>query len=147
MTVRELIPTYKRSEYSPSVEFITNTVQAARYVRSIFPPDELEMRERFYAVYLTNRQEVLGYRLISVGGISSTVVDIRLVLQGALLTNATGILVAHNHPSGNLIPSEADEFITKKLSKAAAVMDYQLLDHIILVPDNDFYSFRDHGKL
>lgn len=147
MTARELVPVYKRSEYAPDVEFITNTVQAARYMRSLYPPDELELRERFYAVYLNTRQKVLGYRLISVGGINSTIVDVRIVLQGALLTNATGILICHNHPSGNLNPSSADEHITKKISEAAKLMDYQLLDHIILVPEDDFFSFSDDGKL
>lgn len=147
MTARELIPVYKRSDYVPAVEFITNTVQAARYLRSLYPSDELEMRERFYAAYLTRNQKVLGYRLISVGGICSTVVDIRLVMQGALLTNATGILICHNHPSGNKNPSQQDLSLTKTISEAAKVMDFQLLDHIILTPGEDFYSFCEEGKL
>ncbi len=147
MTARELVPVYKRSEYAPDVEFITNTFQAARYLRSLYPLDELEMRERFYAVYLTRNHKVLGFRLISAGGICSTVVDVRLIMQGALLTNATGILICHNHPSGNKNPSEQDLSITKTISEAAKVMDFQLLDHIILTPGPDFYSFCNEGRL
>ncbi|HOW09281.1 MAG TPA: JAB domain-containing protein [Bacteroidales bacterium] len=72
--------------------------------------------------------------------------DVRIILQAAIKTNASGIIVCHNHPSGNLTPSETDTKITKKIKDACSIMDIQLLDHLIIDPD-DFYSFADVGIL
>jgi len=88
----------------------------------------------------------MGYYLLSMGGIAGTVVDPKLVFQCALLSCAESIILCHNHPSTNLTPSEADHAITKKIAKAGKLLDITLLDHIIIT-ENSYYSFADHGNL
>jgi DNA repair protein RadC len=83
---------------------------------------------------------------MSTGGITGTVVDIRLLLSVALKTAATGIILAHNHPSGNLKPSEADKELTNKIKKASEYMDIKLLDHLIISSDS-YLSFSEQGHL
>ncbi len=88
----------------------------------------------------------MGIYEVSTGGISGTVVDIKLVLSAALLSCASGIILVHNHPSGNLQPSAADKVATKKMKEAARLVDVEILDHLILTSDG-FYSFADNGEL
>jgi DNA repair protein RadC len=83
---------------------------------------------------------------ISDGGISGTVTDVRLIMQSALLTNASGLILCHNHPSGTLIPSAMDSAVTNKIKKACEVLDIELLDHIIISTEG-YYSFADSGRL
>lgn len=90
---------------------------------------------------------VLGILSVSKGGISGTVTDVRLIFQGALKTNASGIIVAHNHPSGNALPSDSDKKITQKIKEAGNLLDIQLLDHIIILPVEGYYSFADEGTI
>jgi DNA repair protein RadC len=97
-------------------------------------------------LYLNNSNRTVGYSIASIGGITGTLVDIRLVLRDALLTQCTSLILVHNHPSGSLRPSQADIALTDKVQKAAAVMDVKLLDHLILTEDG-FYSMADDGRL
>ena len=83
---------------------------------------------------------------LSAGGMHGTVVDVKVLMKYALSKNASGILIAHNHPSGNLCPSEEDRLLTKKISQAAQLLDIRLLDHII-VAGNKYTSFADEGWL
>jgi DNA repair protein RadC len=89
---------------------------------------------------------ILGLIPISRSGVSGTVTDVRIVLQSAILSNASGIIVAHNHPLANLQPSESDSRITQKIKQAGEIMDKQLLDHLIITVE-DYYSFADNGLL
>lgn len=91
-------------------------------------------------------KQVLGYTLISEGGITETCADVRVILQAALLTNSVAIILAHNHPSGNLKPSRQDMEITKQVKNAAQLMRITVLDHLILT-DAGYYSFSDEGEL
>lgn len=109
--------------------------------------DSIEHVEEFKLLLLNRANKVLGIASLSKGGISGTVTDVRLVLQYAIKTNASGIIVAHNHPSGNLNPSESDSRITQKLKEAGNIMDIQLLDHLIITPDEEYYSFADNGLI
>jgi DNA repair protein RadC len=94
---------------------------------------------------LLNRgNQVLGVYSMSKGGVSGTIVDAKLVFSVALKCNASSIIIAHNHPSGSLTPSEADKRLTQKLKKASQYLDIVLLDHIIVTKE-DFYSFSDNG--
>lgn len=88
--------------------------------------------ECFYVMYLTKATKVIKTELLSSGGLSSTVADIRMILKNALLCNSTQLIIAHNHPSGTMKPSEQDLRLTKKLKDAAELMDIKLLDHIII---------------
>jgi DNA repair protein RadC len=108
--------------------------------------DTLEYCEEFKILLLTRSNSVLGIMAVSKGGISGTVTDVRIILQAALKSNASGIIVAHNHPSGNLNPSESDTKITQKIKEAGNIMDIQLLDHLIITGE-DYYSFADNGLL
>ena len=95
---------------------------------------------------LNQANQALGYTLISEGGLSSTDVDVRIVLQAALLTNAVALILAHNHPIGNTRPSKEDIQLTKHIKDAAQLMRINVLDHLILT-DTDYYSFLDDGLL
>ncbi|MEG1140915.1 MAG: JAB domain-containing protein [Clostridia bacterium] len=104
--------------------------------------------EEFWCLYLNRSNTVLKRVRLSMGAISETTVDIRILLKNALLLNATSIIIGHNHPSGNRLPSVNDNNFTKKLKEAASVMNISLLDHII-VPNNDprYYSYNNQGIL
>jgi DNA repair protein RadC len=106
----------------------------------------LEHRERFIALFTNQANRVISWITIGIGGIDSTTADVRIILQAAILCNASGIVLSHNHPSGNLKPSEADIRITHKIKSAAALMDIRVLDHLIVTP-YDFYSFADAGQI
>ena len=88
----------------------------------------------------------MGYIIAGIGGITATIVDVRLILRDALLTQSTSIILVHNHPSGSLTPSEADSLITDKVKKAAEAIDIKLLDHFILMEDS-YYSFAAYCVL
>ena len=100
--------------------------------------------EEFWVLYLNNSNKVLSKQQLGKGGITGTVVDVRLVFKAAIEMCATALILCHNHPSGTLIPSDADKQITKKLKAAGQHLDIQVLDHIIIT-ENGFYSFNDEG--
>jgi len=100
--------------------------------------------EEFWVLYLNNSNKVLSKSQQGKGGITGTMVDVRLVFKTALELGATAIILCHNHPSGGLIPSDADKQITKKLKAAGQNLDIQVLDHVI-VTENGYYSFSDAG--
>ena len=103
--------------------------------------------ELFKVVLLNQSNRVLGIVPISEGGISATYVDVRLILQAALLANATQVILAHNHPSGSMKPSTLDDVLTEKVRKVAELMEIHVADHIILSPEKEYYSYHDEGKL
>lgn len=96
---------------------------------------------------LNNANKIIGYTTISEGGLTSTIVDVRMILQTALVSNATSIILTHNHPSGNPRPSGQDDSLTKKTKSACELMDIRLLDHIIVTPYDSYYSYNDEGRL
>jgi DNA repair protein RadC len=102
--------------------------------------------EEFWIVYLNQSNKIVGKWLASKGGITSTMVDVRLVLKKALELMATGLILSHNHPSGKREPSQSDKDLTRKMIDAAKVMDIQVLDHLI-VTEKSYFSFADEGIL
>jgi len=102
--------------------------------------------EEFWVVYLNNSNKVISKLPISKGGITGTLVDVRLVYQAALEKGATAVILCHNHPSGNLTASEADKQITKKLKLAGESLDIKVLDHVIIT-ENGYFSFADECLL
>ena len=102
--------------------------------------------EEFWVLLLNRSNRVVDNIRISQGGISGTVIDVRLILKNALDRLASSLILCHNHPSGNLKPSDADIKITTKISEAGRTMDIQLLDHIIIA-DNSYFSFSDEGMV
>lgn len=106
---------------------------------------EVTERELFCVAYLNRAHKVLWTEIMFMGGITGTLVDKRLVIKKALIGNSTSIIVSHNHPSGAKQPSENDRKMTRELKEACKLLDISLLDHII-VTDNGYYSFSDHGE-
>jgi DNA repair protein RadC len=102
--------------------------------------------EEFWILFLNRSNKVISRMKLSQGGISGTVTDVRIVMKRAIEYLASGIIVCHNHPSGNLNPSESDTRITSKIKEAGNIMDIQLLDHLI-ISDKEYYSFADNGLL
>lgn len=113
----------------------------------IWDRDTLDYREMFIALYLNRCNEVLGYRIISIGGVAGTVVDVKQVLAIAVKANASSIVLAHNHPSGQLSPSQQDIDLTRKIKAGGVILDIQVLDHLILTSDDAYFSFADEGYL
>jgi DNA repair protein RadC len=136
--------------YRPAISnkpIIKSSLDAYNIVATFFPSSKIALQEKFVAMYLNRANRVLGVYELSNGGISGTVVDIRLLLSVALKTAASGIILCHNHPSGNLQPSTQDEEITKKIIAASKLLDITILDHMIVSPENSFYSFAEEGVL
>lgn len=104
------------------------------------------VHEEFWVVFLNRTNRVIGKIKLSQGGINGTVTDVRIIMKKAIEYLASGIIVCHNHPSGNLNPSESDTKITQKIKNAGDIMDIQLLDHII-IGIKEYYSFADNGLL
>ena len=102
--------------------------------------------EESHVLLLNQSLNIIASKLLSRGGITGTVVDIRTLLKEALLSNATHIALVHNHPSGNTQPSREDDRLTEKVKTAAKMMDITLIDHVI-VTDNGFYSYQDEGRI
>lgn len=100
--------------------------------------------EVFCVVYLNQASKILKHEVLSSGGITATIVDIKMILKNCLLYNANQIIVAHNHPSGSKKPSDADKYLTTKLKESAELMDIKLLDHLIIA-GHDFLSMSDEG--
>jgi|SRR5690554_1734763 len=125
---------------------ISSSQDVTTVLRKCFDEDTFLIQEQFIVLMMNNSNKVLGFHSLSKGAINSTLVDIRLVFSTAIKNYATSIIVAHNHPSGNLQPSQADKTLTRKIKEAGILLDIRLLDHVILTED-DYFSFADEGIL
>jgi DNA repair protein RadC len=122
-------------------------IKCSKDVADIFQPLLSDLvHEEFWILFLNRSNKVIARMKLSQGGISGTVTDVRMVMKKAIEYLASGIIVCHNHPSGNLNPSESDTKITNKIKEAGNLMDIQLLDHLI-ISDRDYFSFADNGLL
>ena len=117
--------------------------EIANYLKVLLKDYKYEV---FAVIFLNRANKVKHFEIMSRGGITGTVADPRLILKKALEVDATSIVLSHNHPSGNLMPSRADEEITKKIKQAASYFDIQVIDHII-VSEEGYYSFADEGVI
>lgn len=144
MKVSEIQVSYCNS--SNDKVFIKSSEDAFRVALSHWNKDIIEFQEEVKMILLNRVNRILGIHELSKGGTSGSVVDIKIVLSVALKCHSTSIVLIHNHPSGNLKPSQADTTITKKLKKACEYFDLTLLDHLIISKDG-FYSFNDNGSL
>ena len=125
---------------------VISSEEAYSILLPTFKEGTIEYREYAKVLYLNQASEIIACNTISEGGLTETSVDVRLILQGALLTNATQIILAHNHPSGNLKPSSQDDMLTRNVKNACEVMRVHFADHLILSAD-DYYSYRDEGRI
>lgn len=143
-TVGEVELTYKSTSRSRSK--IYSSEDAYKILLPTYKEGTICYKEYFKVLLLSQSNQVLGYTLISEGGITETCADVRVILQAALLTNSVALILAHNHPSGNLKPSRQDMEITKQVKEAAKLMRISVIDHLILT-DAGYYSFADEGLL
>lgn len=125
---------------------ITNSKDSYELLLSCWSQKTIELQEEFKVLLLNRNHQVLGIYPLSKGGVSGTIVDAKLVFSVALKCNASSIIIAHNHPSGNLKPSEADIRLTQKLKEAGNYLDVKVLDHIILSREG-YYSFVDESQM
>ncbi len=126
---------------------ITASNDAYNVIKEFYSED-IEIYESFFILTLNQSHITTGYAKISQGGIAGTVVDATMLANFAISNLAKGVIIAHNHPSGNMNPSEQDRALTKRLKEGLKFLDTSLLDHLILSPyDNEFYSFADNGLI
>lgn len=133
----------RRGEKAEKITKITSSTSVFELLQPIL--GELE-HEEFWIVYLNNSNKVLHNAQLSKGGITGTLVDVRLVMKQALDLGAVALILAHNHPSGAIRPSEADKQITQKLKVAATALDIKVLDHLIIT-QKEYFSFADEKLL
>lgn len=137
--------------YRPAISrkpIISSSLDAYTELKDFFPEELLQLQEMFVVMYLNRANRVIGIYRLSTGGLTGTVADTRLILGTALKVAATAIILAHNHPSGNLRPSRADELLTAKIKEACKYMDINLSDHIIVSANTgEYFSFADEGLL
>lgn len=142
MEVSEIKVSY--TNHNPDRIKVTNSQILFELIIRQWDLSIIEFQEEVKLILLNRANIVIGIYEMSKGGISGSVVDNRIILAVALKCNATSIVLIHNHPSGNLNPSEQDKMITKKLKNACEVLDLTLLDHLIITKET-YFSFSDNG--
>jgi DNA repair protein RadC len=142
--ISEIEITYKPQKYS--TEKVTNSLNAEIVFRDFWDTGTIEYYEEFKVMYLNRGQQVLGIYTHSKGGLVGAICDVRMIFQAALKANAHSIILAHNHPSGNLEPSQADRDITRKIKEAGKLLEIPVTDHLILTQCS-YLSFADNGYL
>ena len=138
---------YKQKYDTTDYPIINNSRIAADILFQSWDKDTIALEEQFKVLYLNRRNQVIGLYTVSVGGVTGTFVCNKKILACGLKIVASGMIIAHNHPSGNKKLSEQDRKITKSLQEAGRIMDINLLDHIIVLPNGDYVSFDDNNEL
>jgi DNA repair protein RadC len=141
-TLSEIHVSYKPGLISSKI--INDSNAAFDIPVTLFPQETICLQEQFVVLYLNRANRVIGSYQLSKGGLTGTIADVILILCVALKTLVTGLILAHNHPSGNLKPSEADIQLIQKLKDASKLMDIEWLDHMIL-NSNGYFSFTKDG--
>jgi DNA repair protein RadC len=135
------------SKVKPSQRpLVTSSFDAYTLFQQSFPEGKLELVEQFKVLYLNRANQALCLFAVSSGGLTGTVADPRLIFIAALKVHACSLVLCHNHPSGSLKPSTADQELTEKIRQAGAFLDIKLLDHLILSAES-YFSFADEGLL
>lgn len=122
---------------------VTNSRDVANYLRTLLRDRPAEV---FAVLYLSQSNRIKRFQIMSEGGLTGTIADPRLIIRKALEEEAVNLILCHNHPSGNLLPSAADQLLTRKIKEAAQLFDITVLDHII-VSEEGYFSFADEGVL
>jgi DNA repair protein RadC len=145
MKASEISINYKPLYKSSELKKISNSKDATDFLREVWS-DRIQYVEEVYVLLLSRSNKIIGFVKISEGGTSGTVVDPKLIFQAALKTNASAIMLSHNHPSGNLKPSDTDIALTKQIIAAGKAIEIPVLDHIILTHEG-YFSFADEGLM
>ena len=143
-------PPHMRIVYSKKVKNsdlpkIILSEHAVELLRKIWG-SQMEVKEQFFVLFLNHNNRVLGYHVLSTGGMDAVIADVRLIYSLALKSLASFIIIAHNHPSGNLFPSASDTEVTKKVRDAGQLMNITLIDHIIITKEG-YFSYADEEML
>lgn len=126
---------------------LSSAEAVATYARSnIYPEGTIQYVEQFFVLLLDRQNQLYAFKQISSGGVSATFTDPKLIFQTALLCHATQIILVHNHPSGNIQPSNNDLQMTKRLKEVGELLELPVLDHVIITEES-YYSFADEGRL
>jgi DNA repair protein RadC len=144
--IAEIDLVYKTKVKSSQRPRITSSNDAYKIFRQCWDENKIEFIEQFKVLLLNRAGKVLGIFEVSSGGVSGTVADPKLIFSAALKANASSLILAHNHPSGNLIPSQADRVLTRKVKEAGMVLEISVLDHIILTTEG-YRSLADEGEM
>lgn len=139
-TIKKISLKLDKSKYERKQ--IKSSQDVADYVRQFYGTD-IELFESSFLLLLDQSNTTIGYAKISQGGICGTIVDVKIICKYVVDSLAQGVILCHNHPSGNLTPSQGDKDITKKLAGALKLLDSKLFDHIIITKDNH-YSIQEH---
>ena len=144
--VAEVELSYRNRVPNKNRKKVMDSYSAYKILRDNYSDNTIDYKETFKVLYMNQNCQVLGCSTISEGGITQTMADVRLVMQGALLTNAVAMILAHNHPSGSTRPSREDDLLTRRIVEAAKLLDLRVADHIILTSE-DYYSYDDEGRI
>lgn len=145
--VNEIKISYKEKIALSKSQAIKSSADAGKLLFDHWDKNTIGLQETFKVLLLNNSNKVKGVYQLSTGGLTGTLVDIRILFAVILKSVSVGIILAHNHPSGKLKASNADIQLTNKIKKAAFYFDVKVLDHLILIPNGEFYSFADNGQL
>ena len=146
LKVCEVKLTYKSKIKASEREQVQSSENAYKLLLSVFDTETIQYRESLKMLLLNRAKKVLGICSISEGGINETSADLHLIMQAAILGNAFGIILAHNHPSGHLKPSLADDQLTQRVKEVTKLLDIHLHDHLIIT-DESYYSYADEGHI
>ena len=125
---------------------INSSQDCYHILRSVWDDSLMELQEQFAVLFLNRKNQIIGYRCIGTGNMVSTIVDKKLIAAISITSMACGVILCHNHPSGNLRPSQADLRLTKDIYRALKLVDVSVLDHLIISAEG-YYSFMDEGIL
>ncbi len=144
--VAEIELVYKTKVKASERPHIKSSSDAYEVLKQSWDENKIEFVEQFKVMLLNRANKVLGIYELSTGGISGTVADIRLIFAASIKSNASSIVLAHNHPSSNTKPSDADLLLTHKIKEAGKLLDIKVIDHIIVAIES-YYSFADQGEI
>ncbi|MFI1770595.1 JAB domain-containing protein [Thalassobellus citreus] len=146
-TVNEIQISYREKISMSKAMIVKNSEDAATLIFNQWNQDTIGLQESFKVLLLNNSNKIKGVYQLSTGGITGTLIDMRILFAVIIKTLSVGVILVHNHPSGKLLPSEADKQLTDKIKKASKLFDVNVLDHLIIIPDGNYYSFADNGLL
>ncbi len=143
----EIEISYKESIPKPFWKKIKSSKDASEFLYQHWNKNTIEAQESFKVILLNNSNKIKGVFELSIGGITATTIDMRILFAVVLKTLSVAIILTHNHPSGKLEASKADIQLTKEIKKAAALFNVKVLDHLIIAPNGDYYSFADNHMI
>ena len=147
MQIAEVKVSYTSKVKSKDRVLVKTSADAYNVVRSLYDEDTIDYVESSHVLLLNFANQVIGKKLLSTGGTNACIVDVKVIAQISLSTNAHAIILTHNHPSGNLKASEQDIKMTRRVKEALELFDIKLLDHIIVTSDNGYTSMADNGLI